>query len=226
MENNLFNRLVILLLFLIAVNLFILDLKVFTYKPTVKVSELKISDTQTPTPIINEALKESETQKSNNICPPSCISLINEATFSSASVGSSPIIIKETVTSQTSQTSQTKEYYIPLGSGNTNKSDWNNIIATETIIDPANYGKIKEAYFIASFSNPTQNGQVEAQLINVTDNHPVWGSHVVMNGPVSQTITSDKITLSNGAKLYRAQLKSTMSYQAYLDNAKIRIVTE
>jgi hypothetical protein len=113
-----------------------------------------------------------------------------------------------------------------LGSGSTDKTDWDNLTATETIIDPGNYGTIKEAYFIVSLKNPTQNGQTDVQLYNVTDKHPVWGSHVVMNGPQSQTINSNSIQLDKGAKLYRVQLKSSLGYSVSVENAKIRIVSE
>jgi len=203
------------ILFLIAVNLFILDMKFFSSSVPLQLSDVNI--TTTPKPI-----KQSE---NTSICPLSCLSAINEATQNIGRTGMLPGDQYKEITQKTSSAGQ-KESYIPLGSGTTSKSDWDNIIATETIINPANYGNIKEAYFVAALRNPTQNGQTEAQLFNVTDNHLVWGSHVTMNGPLSQTINSDKITLDAGNKLYRVQLKSTMSYPAYLDNAKIRIITE
>lgn len=207
------NLAIIFLLLLVAANLLILDLKLFGYQPpAVRISE--IATVATPTP----------NSTPDNLCPQSCISLISEAT--SSSVGSPPSLYQETTISKTPPASQRKEYYIPLGTGNTTKADWDDIIASETIIDPTNYGNIKEAYFTASLRNPTQNGQVEAQLYNVTDKNPVWGSHVVMKDLKEQTIGSGEITLAKSAKLYRVQLKSTLSYQVFLDNAKIRILAE
>ncbi|MBI5452044.1 hypothetical protein HY945_01150 [Candidatus Gottesmanbacteria bacterium] len=216
MQDNSPTHLILIgLLMIIAVNLFVLDLKVFT-PSSIQLSDVSTVNTS-PTPLISPI----SSNLSNLSCPASCLSAIQQATTSAG----------PTVNLQQGQPLQmasrsSREFYIPLGSGSTSKSNWDDLTATETVIDPGNYGNIKEAYFIASLRNPTQNGQAEAQLYNVTDKHPVWGSQVTMNGPSSQTITSGKITLDNGTKLYRVQLKSTLSYQAFLDNAKIRIMYE
>lgn len=207
-DTNSTHIIIIFLLTLITVNLFILDLKLFA--PTsVKVSDVStVAPTSSaPVPIVtNDA-----------VCPASCTSLISSIKSSSATVPAA--IIK-------SSSPTAKEYYIPLGSGTTLKSNWEDITATETLIDPSNYPGVKEIYFVASLRNPTQNGQIEAQLYNVTDKNPVWGSQVIMNGPASQTIQSEKIALPAGTKLYRVQLKSSLQFAAYLDNAKVRIITE
>jgi hypothetical protein len=217
MQNNTYSPLFAFLIILISINLFILDLKIFS-----QVSSIKVSDISTyKSPLI-------ETPRSqiaiSGVCPQSCTDVINNK------ISGLPQRTGSTEENSAIQNSQLQakrsEYYVPLGAGNTTKSAWDDIISTETIIDPSFYGNIKESYFIASLNNPTQNGQVEAQIINVTDKHPVWGSHVIMSGPQTQTITSDKITLDNGNKLYRVQLKSSLGYQVSLDNAKIRIISE
>ena len=201
------------LIILIVVNLFIIDLRFFS-----ALSPLTLSDTSTISTPTKTAANEVYS------CPSSCLSIIKEATQNIPRAGIAGTDQYKEIPLKTA--TNPKEYYIPLGSGTTSKSDWDNITATETIINPTNYGTIKEAYFVVSFRNPTQNGQTEARLLNVTDNYPVWGSHMVMNGPLAQTINSDKIALPSGNKLYRVQLKSTMSYPVNLENAKIRIITE
>lgn len=215
MRDNTSHIVIIFLLTLITLNLFLLDLKVFSPENNIRLSDITSIATPNPSPSANP----NAILPQNLTCPNSCLSAIREATFS-ASQGS----LQEVLLQKAS--GRSREFYIPLGSGTTSKSDWDDITATETIIDPANYGNIKEAYFIASLRNPTQNGQVEAQLYDVTDSHPVWGSHVVMNGPAAKTIYSDKIMLVNGSKLYRVQLKSTLQFAVSLDNAKIRILSE
>ncbi len=217
MRDNTSHIVIIFLLTLITFNLFILDLKVFTPSSAIQLSDITSVSTVNPTPTNNP----NAILPQNLLCPNSCLTAIQQATESSR-VGSNS---QSTIANQQS-TTITRESYIPLGSGSTSKSDWEDLTATETILNPANYGRIKEAYFIASLTNPTQNGQIEAQLYNVTDKHLVWGSLVIMNGPPSQTITSDKIVLDTGTKLYRVQLKSSLQFPSSLNNAKIRIISE
>lgn len=215
-ENSSFTHISILfLLILLAANLLVLDLKIFS-PAAVTVSDVSIVNSPTPDP--------STLQMNNSIsyCPASCLSLISQAT-QSANIGSPAEMID---TSPKPVNLPAREYYVPLGNGSTDKSYWDDQTATETVIDPANYGRVTEAYFIASLKNPTQNGMAEAQLYNVTDKHPVWGSHVIMNGPLQQTISSGKIVLDSGSKLYRVQLKSSLNYPISLENAKVRIIAQ
>lgn len=209
MRDNSSHIVIIFLLTLTTLNLFLLDLKVFAPENNIKISDITSVVTPIPSPIANSS------------CPNSCLSIIQQATS-----GATDSLNNNQPPTTNYQLSTIREFYIPLGSGSTSKSEWEDLLSTDTVIDPVNYGNIKETYFIASLKNPTQNGQIEAQLFNVTDKHLVWGSHVVMNGPAVQTVTSDKITLDKGSKLYRVQLKSTLQYSSSLDNAKIRIITE
>lgn len=124
------------------------------------------------------------------------------------------------------QASQTKEFYIPFGSGSSTKDSWQDISGTDTTINPANYGAIKEAYFETSLSTPTGNGRASARLYNVTTQHPVWNSEVSADKPVSTKVVSPKITLDFGNTVYRVQLLSTQSYEARLDFARVRILLE
>lgn len=209
--------LILTLLALIALNLFLIDLKLFSPESSVKLSDMAITAPIIP-PVANI---NSDTA----ICPASCTSLLyselNAKIATLSGMGSDIQGTKSLILNKI-----TRENFVPLGSGSTDKTDWDNLTASETIIDPGNYGNIREVYFIVSLKNPTQNGQVDAQLYNVTDKHPVWGSHVVMNGPLSQTINSSNISFDTGAKLYRVQLKSSLGYSVSVENAKIRIISE
>lgn len=213
MERSSYSHIIFsIVLLIVTINLFVIDLKLFSPVSSMKLSD--IAAVTTPVPAANQ---------SSAMCPAGCITMFNNA-FSQAATLSGRIgegFIEQTITN-----SSQKENFIPLGTGTTAKDTWDDIVASETQINPDNYGTIKEAYFIASLRNPTKNGIVEAQIYNVTDGHPVWGSHIVLNGPDAQTIQSDKIALASGNKLYRVQLKTSMSYQVYLDSAKIRIISE
>ncbi len=220
MRENHTHLIIIFLLTAIGLNLLVLDLKIFSPASIITLSDVATMSTPPPEERSDKQISTSSGSFSQLSCPQSCQSLIQQATASTnLFIGSAQY---QTAIGQ----SASREIYIPLGSGSTQKNSWDDLIATETIIDPANYGKIKEAYFIASLRNPTQNGQVDVQLYNVTDNYPVFGTHLVLNGPASQTITSEKFAMPEGNKLYRVQLKSSLSAPSYLDNAKIRLITQ
>lgn len=208
--------LILILLFFIAVNLFILDLKIF-YPGSFFQSDYKAENLKVPEslPVNYDSAQAS--------CPTSCIDLIHTST-SSSNIGNSNLTTVEQSTSQPIKSA--KEYFIPLGSGETSKNDWDNLVSTETVINPAVYGQLKEAYFIVSLKNPTQNGATEIRLYNVTDNNVVFGSHLVMNGPLEQTFSSAAFALPTSSKLYRIQLKSTLSYPVSLSNARLKLLAQ
>lgn len=211
---------ILLLLLFIAVNLFILDFKVFLPGKELNLNKLKITEKNQPSIALQN---QQVAARDPYFCPLACLDLINTATISSR-LGS--LEMTPAGGSAQNKAAVSKEYFIPLGSGSTSKNVWDDLISTETLIDTNVYGNIKEAYLIASMKNPTQNGQVEAQLYNVTDKNPVWGSHVIMNGPKEQTMTSGKIGLTSGAKLYRMQLKSSLGFAVSLENARLRLLAQ
>lgn len=213
-ESSTSSLVIIFILFFIVINLLLLDFKIFSP------SEIRISEVSTHvTPVQSPTSPPNNRTTDNFSCPVNCLTLIEQATKSSTKIAENP-------KAENPSPAKPKEYYIPLGSGSSQKSDWEDIASTETMINFSSYGNVKEVYFIASLRNPTQNGQVEAQLYNATDKHPVWGSPVVMNGPTSQTITSGKLSVDTGNKLYRVQMISSLGALVYLDNAKIRIITD
>lgn len=218
--------LILILLFFIAVNLFILDLKIFYpssfFQSEYKTENLKSRLSGTPQEAgVPESLPVNFNSPQSS-CPASCIDLINTST-SSSNFGNikRPVSELGTVTANTA-----KEYFIPLGSGETSKNDWDNLVSTETVINPSVYGQLKEAYFIVSLKNPTQNGAAEVRLQNVTDNNVVYGSHLVMNGPLEQTLSSGAFALPTASKLYRIQIKSTLSYPVTLSNARLKLLAQ
>ncbi|OGG06295.1 hypothetical protein A3D05_01295 [Candidatus Gottesmanbacteria bacterium RIFCSPHIGHO2_02_FULL_40_24] len=213
---------ILILLLLIAVNLLIIDLKLFYPGSSVLFSDIK-SDSKSNS--IEDLIRNSISGVPSDSCPVSCLDLITQ-TASAAAIGSPDLTSGQTAQSAPiAQTVQpkAKEYFIPLGQGQTSKNSWDDIIATETLIDPASYGTIKEAYFIVSMKNTTENGSAEAQLYNVTDGYPVYGSHIVMNSK-EQTLSSSSFALPQQAKLFRVRLKSTLSFPVSLDNARLKII--
>lgn len=151
-------------------------------------------------------------------CPIACLDKLYEATAT----------IKLPTLERQNQTSDatTKELFIPLGSGSTKETTWVDLGGIETYIDTAKYSKIKEANFEATLRIPTANGRAYARLYNINEKHPVWGSEVWEEGQTGKMIKSSNLSLDQGNKLYRVQMYSTLGYEAFLDNARIRIVYE
>ncbi len=198
-------------LFLTTLNLVILDLGVFLTKKTEEKKETAIESlvTSTPSVITNEGTVS---------CSVACLQAIETATASIKL----PTAEKEVQ----NQAVATKEIFVPLGSGSTINTSWVNIGGIETYIDTFKYAKIKEANFEAALRIPTANGRAYARLYNVNDNHPVWNSEVWVEGQAGKMVRSEKISFASGNKLYRVQLYSSLGYEVFLDNARIRIVYE
>ncbi|PJE69024.1 hypothetical protein COU96_02020 [Candidatus Shapirobacteria bacterium CG10_big_fil_rev_8_21_14_0_10_38_14] len=190
--------------FVALLNFLILDIKVFRSQ-----EEPSVVTPTTLSPKIGEI----------SFCPAACLEAISQAT--------APAFIQTTPTPKPTQAEvMVKELYIPLGSGSTKSVDWVELAGVESVIDAANYPKIKSVIFEASLRIPTANGRVYAKLYNVTDKHDVWFSEVWAEGPLGYRAESGKISLSPGRKLYRVMMKSTMAYEAILDSARIKILLE
>lgn len=116
-----------------------------------------------------------------------------------------------------------KEYYIPLGTGETSSSDWVDLPGVEAYLAPSNYGQITGLYFEAGIRIPTGSGRVYARLRNVTDNIGLVESEVSQEGTNTGLASSGKIPIPVGTKLYRVQLKSTLGTRVVLDSARIKL---
>lgn len=204
---------ILVLLLLISINLVILDFKLF-YPPAGEAGPGNFLSQNSQTESIPVIVPSPSTQ-----CPAACLDAISQATISS-SIGA-PVQFESVLPTASPLL---KEYFIPLGNGSTSKNDWENLVSTETVINPAVYGSIQETYLIVSLKNTTQNGQVEARLYNATDNYPIYGSHVIMTDKSEQTITSQKFALPVNSKLFRIQLKSSLGFSVSLENARLKIL--
>lgn len=209
-QNRFFSTQTILrtLAFLVLLNLLFLDFVIFDRQPT-QVIEKTVS-----MPIIS------------NVCPLSCLSEIKEATRSvklTAKITSTPTIIPPTQTPVSS--SVVKEFFVPFGSGSSSADDWQDVPGLKATLDPANYGSIKTVTFEATVRIPTGNEIAYVRLYNVSDKHPVWFSDVSLDGGTPQLLISKPITLDSGNKTYQIQMKTSLKFQAFLDQSRLHIIT-
>lgn len=154
-------------------------------------------------------------------CSSDCLEKIFEATQSMKPI----FVTSPPALSQSSPVTFVKEYYVPLGSGSGNSSDFADVSGAAANIDNTEYSNIKTVTFEASVSIPTGNETVYVRLYNATDKHPVWFSDVSLSGGLPQLLISSPITLDTGNKLYQVQMKTSLSYQAVLAQSRVHIVT-
>ena len=195
------------LLLLFAVNLLFLDIVVFSQPKPQAPSQVMVESVPNPT-------------QADSSCPSACTAKIDEELKKSRAGSISPIAPAVATVAQSA-----KEFYVPLGTGTTKNSDYEDILSAEAYIDTGNYSSIKQAVVELFLRNPTGNGRIYAKLYNVTDKHDVWFSEVFTEGGGPVVKKEVTVTLDRGKKLYRVMMKSTMKYDAWLDNARIKIIT-
>lgn len=199
------------LAFLVLINLLFLDSLLFRGQKT------EIIEKTVPVPVVL------------NACPISCLSEISKATKGAAlsikptSIPTPSPTVKPV--SQTQTSSSVKEFFIPFGTGSSSSDDWQDVSGLSATLDPSNYGNIKTVAFEATIRIPTGNEIAYVRLYNATDKHPVWFSDVSLEGGTPALLTSKPITLDSGNKIYQVQMKTTLKFQAFLDQSRLHIIT-
>lgn len=216
-KEKLIQGFLIVLGLLVLLNIIFLDIKVF------KGEGRGIAEIFVPRPSLDSAPTPSESPLREKLadlsCPSSCLEKINEATKSVT------LPTPKTVVQTVSKTS-VKEFYVPLGSGSTASNTWAEIKNAEAYFDPGNYGKIKSITFEALMHIPTANGRVYARLYNVDDKNGLVETEIWAEGSTGVRVESSSFSLPSGNKLYRAQLKSSMGFEAILDLARLKVMVE
>lgn len=122
--------------------------------------------------------------------------------------------------------STAKDYFIPLGSGSSQASDWTDVPGAQVELDFASFSHIKAVYFETSVYVPSANESVSIRLYNVTDNHPVWNSDVMMDSGTTAHLISPALSYDTGLKLYQVQMKTQLQAPANLVQALIHVSVE
>jgi len=207
------NRLFTVFCIFLFLNVFAIDAWILNVGNVQDLKKLEVNKQPTSTKPITTSVQA---------CPQSCITYIEEAT------AASPIPEVEAPAGGTQQaSSQIREFFVPIGSGTNSSEDWEDVPGLQVIVDTAQYGKIKNAYFEAAVYVPSGNQIVHVRLYNATDKHPVWYSELAFpNANTSQQLTSDNITLDQGNKAYKVQMKTQLKIPASLNSSRIRILTQ
>lgn len=166
----------------------------------------------------------------STVCPTSCLSEINqvakEATRSvKLAVDKQPTPTKIPLTQAPVSSSSVKEFFVPFGTGSNASDDWQDVPGLKATLDPANYGNIKTVTFEATIRIPTGNEIAYVRLYNAADKHPVWFSDVSLEGGTPQLLVSKPIALDSGNKTYQVQMKTSLKFQAFIDQSRLHILT-
>lgn len=216
------------LIFVLAIiNLAVLDIWVVKNTNSVKNKEVDRSSTSSSKNPLEQAVVPTSTTA---LCPTDCIFKISEATSSlklsqPESKAKAAPSSQSTTTSIPLQSSTVKEFFVPFGSGSNSAGDWSDVSGLAAYLDTTQYGQIKSVYFETSIHIPTGNETASVRLFNVTDKHPVWFSEVSIEGGTPKLLISDSITLDSGRKLYQVQMKTSLKYEAVIDQARVHITT-
>lgn len=119
-------------------------------------------------------------------------------------------------------TDETREYFVPMGTGSTNKTDWIDVPSVQATINGDRYGQVVAVYFEASMKS--SNGKVEARLLDRTNATVIHESNVEHVGDYTWII-SKPFSLPTGGRTFVVQMRSSSGDTVELNGARLRIVT-
>lgn len=139
-------------------------------------------------------------------------------------------IVKVPQTSHSNQTAKPiyyKDYYLNLGSGYNQSTDWADVPGAIATFDISSYKNIKEARLETTTNVPTANGTISVRLFNKTDGYAVWNSErEVLAETQGSLLISEKLNYSYGPKLYVVQMKSQLGVPANLIQSRVHVIAE
>lgn len=169
--------------------------------------------------------------KLNESKQPETISVVATPTPTPATISTpSPVPIapqNQNTAATSAPISQSKDYYINLGYGTNQSTDWTDVSGTLETFDIAQYKNIKEVRLETTLTVPTENGTVSVRLFNKTDGYAVWNSDRTVQAQASiPLLVSQNITYPFGPKLYSIQMMSQLGVLVNLLQGRVHIVAE
>lgn len=120
-----------------------------------------------------------------------------------------------------------KNYYINLGTGTNQSTDWADVAGTINTFDIAAYNNIREVHLETQTNVPTANGTISVRLFNKTDGYAVWNSDRTVQAEASGSLLiSQNIIYDVGPRMYQVQMKSQLNVPANLVQARLHIVAQ
>lgn len=155
-------------------------------------------------------------------CPIDCVKLIEQAT-ASAIQQMQATQVPTTIQTTTQVTSGVKEYFVPLGSGQTNATTMTDVAGVQSYLNSSAYPNIKSVNFEVAVQIPNGNQTANIQLFDVTDGYVIWNSQMSFSGGGAQYLVSNPIQLPPGNKLYQVQMSTQLGSLTLLNSSRIHI---
>ena len=115
-----------------------------------------------------------------------------------------------------------REYFIPLGSGNTSNTEWADVPSAQATINSDRYGEIVSIYFEASLS--AINGTIEARILDKTSSEVITESNISHNTSEYVWRSSKPFSVGPGGKTYIVQMKSSTGEVVEMSQARLKVL--
>ncbi len=222
MKDKILSLLPKIILVIIGLNILILDI-------------LLIKDKRASQPVVSpkqDSLQEAALPQEQAQCSTACQQEMAEMISSSlATFSGEETVIKEIVREETkfipSAEAQPRTIYIPLlTSASTTEMDWVDIVPSDFYFDLADYSGIKSVHFDVYLKALHGSGRVYVRLYDVTNKRGVDYSDHSTQAADFELMRSSPLAIWQGNNLYRIQMKSINGTEAFLEQAKLRVVLE
>ena len=185
-----------------------------TSSPAIAAQQPVVTSSVTPTPLEQSQTVQIPSQTISSAPTPPPLTLSPTSTPTPIPFTPTPIAL-------------VKEYFIPLGTGQSQAGSWEDIPGAQVSADFGQYPHIKQILFEASVTIPSGSEWVSVRLFNETDMHPVWNSTVTSSGNVtSAALSSSPIIYDIGRKIYQVQLQTQLQAPANLVESRIHIMLQ
>lgn len=170
-------------------------------------------------------------QGNDSECPAACMSLINdleeekvsEVILPSPTV--KPVDMGLSVVPVAEKTRLVS--YVPVpGSGETESTDWTDLVGTDFYLSKDDYPGLVSVYFEANMRLENGNGEAFVRLYDTTNSRGVDGSELSTQSQSSVFVSNGPISVWSGNNQYRIQAKSLTADTTHFESGRLKIITE
>lgn len=227
---SLWENLIYILVGILVLNIIVLDIYVFAFRPKSIVQNIELGNSSSPsspsTPATPSSTPPPVAQTVQDTCPNACLAAIKTAT---ATTPTPKVTLTPTNTpapAQSTSSGGAQEFFIPFGSASgASQGTYTTLGALQSYVNISQYSGVQSVTFEVSMTIPNGNQIASAQLYNATDGYPIPNSQVTMSGGTPQLLISPNITLPAGNKLYQVQINTQLNSSINIDQARLHITT-